>query len=113
MIGAGLVVAISMLLLAFAHSWGLVIVAAIFFGLGYGVYLGVDFALVTDVLPSAETRGKDMGIFNIANTLPQVVVPLIAAITVAVFHNYTVIFLVVAVAAVLSGVLVQPIKGVR
>ncbi len=112
-IGAGLVVAVSMLLLAFAHSWGLVIIAAIFFGLGYGVYLGVDFALVTDVLPSAETRGKDMGIFNIANTLPQVVVPLIAAVTVAIFHNYTVIFLVVAVAAVLSGVLVQPIKGVR
>lgn len=110
---AGLVVAVSMLLLAFAHSWGLVIAAAIFFGLGYGVYLGVDFALVTDVLPSAETRGKDMGVFNIANTLPQVVVPIIAAVTVTAFHNYTVIFLIVAVAAVLSGVLVQPIKGAR
>jgi MFS family permease len=112
-VSAGLVVAVSMLLLAFAHSWGLVMAAAIFFGLGYGVYLGVDFALVTDVLPSAGTRGKDMGVFNIANTLPQVVVPLIAAITVSAFHNYTAIFLIVAVAAVLSGVLVQPIKGSR
>jgi MFS family permease len=112
-ISAGLVVAVSMLMLAFAHSWGLVIGAAVLFGLGYGVYLGVDFALVADVLPSPETRGKDMGIFNIANTLPQVVVPIIAAVTVTAFHNYTVIFIIVAVAAVLSGVLVQPIKGVR
>ncbi|HEV2659233.1 MAG TPA: MFS transporter, partial [Ktedonobacteraceae bacterium] len=71
-ISAGLVVAVSMVMLAFAHSWGLVIGAAVLFGLGYGVYLGVDFALVADVLPSPETRGKDMGIFNIANTLPQV-----------------------------------------
>jgi MFS family permease len=112
-ISAGPVVAISMLLLAFAHSWGLVIVAAVIFGLGYGVYLGVDFALVTDVLPSAESRAKDMGVFNIANTLPQVLVPIIAAVTVTTFHNYTIIFVVVAVAAILSGVLVQPIKGVR
>lgn len=112
-ISAGLVVAVSMVMLAFAHSWGLVIGAAVLFGLGYGVYLGVDFALVAGVLPSPETRGKDMGIFNIANTLPQVVVPIIAAVTVTAFHNYTVIFIIVAIAAVLSGVLVQPIKGVR
>ena len=41
-------------------------------GIGYGVYLSVDFALCTEVLPEAEARGKDLGIINVANALPQV-----------------------------------------
>lgn len=111
--GAGILVAVSMLMLAFVSSWAGVLVAAAIFGLGYGVYIAVDIALITEVLPSAGDRGKDMGVFNIANSLPQVIVPIIAVITVSSFHNYSVLFVVVAIAAVLSGVLIAPIKGVR
>ncbi|HLG77771.1 MAG TPA: MFS transporter, partial [Ktedonobacteraceae bacterium] len=110
---AGIIVAVSMLILAFVTSWAGVLVAAAIFGLGYGVYIAVDIALITEVLPSAGDRGKDMGVFNIANSLPQVIVPIIAVITVSSFHNYSVLFVVVAIAAVLSGVLIAPIKGVR
>jgi len=111
--GAGILVALSMLILAFVVSWTGVLVAAAIFGLGYGVYIAVDIALITEVLPSAESRGKDMGVFNIANSLPQVIVPIIAVATISSFHNYTFLFVVVAIAAVLSGVLIAPIKGVR
>jgi len=112
-ITAGLIVAVSMLILAFVTSWTGVIVAAVFFGLGYGVYIAVDIALVTEVLPSHGDRGKDMGVFNIANTLPQVFVPIVAVITINSFHNYSVLFVVVAIAALLSGLLIQPVKGAR
>lgn len=111
--GAGILVAVSMLMLAFFTSWSGVLVAAAIFGLGYGVYIAVDIALITEVLPSAGSRGKDMGVFNIANSLPQVIVPIIAVITVNAFHNYTALFVIVAIAAILSGVLIAPIKGVR
>ncbi|MBA2285052.1 MAG: MFS transporter [Ktedonobacteraceae bacterium] len=110
---AGIIVALSMLILAFVSSFGGVIVAAVIFGLGYGVYISVDIALVTEVLPSHGDRGKDMGVFNIANTLPQVFLPVIAIVTVSAFHNYTALFLIVAVAALLSGLLILPIKGAR
>lgn len=110
---SGLIVALSMLLLAFVTSFGGVIVAAVLFGLGYGVYISVDIALVTEVLPSQGDRGKDLGVFNIANSLPQVIVPIVAVVTVTTFHNYAALFIVVAIAAVLSGVLIQPVKGVR
>jgi MFS family permease len=110
---AGVIVAVSMLILGFAPSFGAIIAAAIIFGMGYGVYIAVDIALVTEVLPSQGDRGKDLGVFNIANTLPQVFVPILAIATVNVFHNYTALFLVVAVAALLSGLLIQPIKGAR
>ncbi len=112
-IGAGFAVALSLLLLAFAKSWTLVVVAAPIFGLGFGVYLAVDVALITQVLPAARNRGKDLGIFNIANSLPQVLVPLLVGVTVNIFHNYTVIFLISALAAALSGVLIVRVKGVR
>jgi hypothetical protein len=54
-----------------------------------------------------------MGVLQIANLLPQVIVPIIAAATINSFHNYSVLFVVVAIAAVLGGVLIAPIKGVR
>lgn len=110
---SGIIVALSMLILAFVSSFGGVIAAAVIFGLGYGVYISVDIALVTEVLPSHGDRGKDMGVFNIANSLPQVFLPIIAVVTVGAFHNYTALFLIVAVAALLSGLLIQPIKGAR
>ena len=46
-------------------------VAAALLGLGFGVYLAVDQALVTQVLPAAADRAKDLGIINIANVGPR------------------------------------------
>ena len=46
--------------------------AAFVFGLGFGAYVSVDWALVADVLPSEATFARDMGVWNIALTLPQV-----------------------------------------
>ena len=40
---------------------------------------GVDLALVVDVLPNPDDSGKDLGVFNMANALPQTVAPLIGA----------------------------------
>lgn len=44
-------------------------------GLSYGIYAAVDLALVVDVLPNPDDSGKDLGVFNIAQALPQTAAP--------------------------------------
>ncbi|MFV5997023.1 MFS transporter [Streptomyces sp. NPDC056231] len=59
-------------LLALFHTWPSALAAAAVLGAGHGVYLVVDQALVTQVLPEAADRAKDLGVINIANSGPQV-----------------------------------------
>lgn len=64
---------------------------ALLAGLGYGIYSSVDQALNVDVLPDKENAGKDLGILNIANTIGQILGPIVtSAIVVAtglLFHG--------------------------
>lgn len=58
-----------------------VMVAGVFFGLGYGAYISVDWALGTDVLPSKNDAAKEMAVWHIAMTLPQsLAIPIAAAL---------------------------------
>ena len=53
------------LLLAAAPAYWVVVLAAVPIGICSGVFLGVDWALMTDIIPKAES-GRYMGISNIA-----------------------------------------------
>jgi MFS family permease len=53
------------------HNFYAALIVGAIFGLGYGAYLSVDYALGTDVLPHKEEAGKDMAIWHVAMTLPQ------------------------------------------
>lgn len=86
-------------------------------GLAYGVYVAVDLALVVDVLPDPEHSGKDLGVFNIANALPQSLAPYIAPFFLAIGSvdktNYPALCYAAGVYAVIGGLLVIPIKKVK
>lgn len=110
--GASFVLALAFLMLAFFQTWVMVELAAAVLGVGFGAYLGVDIALITQVLPSATARGKDLGIINIANALPQVIGSVIAAVVINAFHSYTLLFVCAALLASLGAILIQRIKGV-
>jgi len=112
-VGASLVIALSFLILAFFQTWLAVELAGGVLGLGFGAYLGVDIALITQLLPSANARGKDLGVINIANAFPQIVGVSIAAIVVNTFHSYTLLFVLAAILALLGAGLIQRIKSVR
>lgn len=108
------IIAISMFTLAFFPTWEAVLVAAGILGFGLGAYLAVDVAIVTLVLPSAEDRAKDMGIVNIANTLPHSIAPVFAGVILALTqNNYTILYVMAAIFALLGILTVRPIKAVR
>ena len=87
-------------MLAFTTTLPLFYVDAVVMGIGIGAYFAIDLALITDVLPDKDHKAaKDMGIFNIANSLPQSVAPAIAPVVflIAGTGNYTALFVVAGV----------------
>ncbi|WP_426997402.1 MFS transporter [Pseudarthrobacter sp. N5] len=111
-IASSVIIAVASLILAFAPTWIGGIVGASVLGIGFGAYLAVDFALITQVLPSAEDRGKDLGVINIANSLPQVIAPAIAWPFVTLWGGYVSLYVAAAVIGLLGAVFVVKIKGV-
>jgi len=53
----------------------LVFALGVAYGVGYGLYFAVDWALACDTLPDKSQSAKDMGLFHIALTMPQAVIP--------------------------------------
>jgi MFS family permease len=83
-------------------------------GLGFGVYVAVDLALVVDVLPDRENAAKDLGVFNIAGALPFTVAPAIAPAVLAVGGgSYGVLYTVAGFSAVLGAFAILPVRRVR
>ncbi|MEU7072301.1 MFS transporter [Streptomyces narbonensis] len=111
-IRSGLVIAAATMLLAVWQSWTGAIVASLVLGLGFGVYTAVDFALLTDVLPTPEDRGRDLGLINIANALPQVLAPAIAAPVVTHLGGYTALYALAGGLALAGSILVRRIRSV-
>ncbi len=89
------------------------------YGVGYGLYYAVDWALACDTLPDRSNSAKDMGLFHIALTMPQFVVPFFAGAALDYFnqasHNlgYRVVFSSAIVLLGLGTFFVTRIKSVR
>nr|WP_246381991.1 MFS transporter [Micromonospora jinlongensis] len=111
-IASGLIMAVAALLLAVAPVWPMAIVAALLLGAGYGVYLAVDAALITQVLPRATDRAKDLGVINIANSAPQVLGPALSAPLVVYLGGYPTLYAVTAVVTLIGSALVVKIRSV-
>ena len=109
---AALVAVVGLLILAFAPNLTVVYVAQLIIGAGIGSFYAVDLALVTDVLPSSTDNGKDLGVVNIAQALPQSLVPAAAGGVVAAV-GYPGLFISGAVLGILGAVAAFRVKGVR
>ena len=122
-------VVVSVLLFGLVRSLGLLYILGILYGIGYGAYYAVDWALACDVLPNREeAAGRDMALWHVSFTLPQVLAPAILAgflhflnepghqvLGLSSGHDlgFRFIFASAAVWFILGTVMVSRIRGVR
>jgi predicted MFS family arabinose efflux permease len=117
-------IAATVVLFLFAPNVSAVYVIAAVFGLGYGAYYSVDWALGVDVLPDQDNPAKDMAVWHIAFVLPQsVALPLAGFLLSTVGHTarpgsysyagYAAIFGMAATFLILGAVLLRNVRGVR
>jgi len=112
--GAALTIAVAMLIFSMTPSWPVMLGAYLLLGCGSGCFYAVDIALVTQVLPSQKDAGKDLGVLNLANTLPQALAPVLAIWSLGPTHlDFRTFFIAAALLATAGGLAILPIRGVR
>ncbi|MDQ0576033.1 MFS transporter [Agromyces albus] len=104
---------VAALLLAILPDFTVAMIAAGLLGLGYGCFLSVDQALATQVLPDPASRGKDLGIMNIASAVPQSIGPLLGAFAVLATGSFTLVFVLGAIFAFGGALAVSRVRSVR
>jgi MFS family permease len=124
-IAAGFILAAGILGMAVSPAFGaaglgVIMISMAVLGVGAGLLISVDQALCIAVLPNKNDTAKDLGVLNIANTLPQSVAPFLAGVLIIPLGNalfdgggYFLWFCVAAAIAIVGSVLVTRIKAVK
>jgi MFS family permease len=112
---SGLLYGAGLLVIASTHSWHDYLLGVGIHGLGEGLFLGVDLALANDVLPSQETAAHDLGVLNIAQTLPQALAPTFGPVLLAIHgpNNYAAVAVAGAVCCFIGGLTIFGVRSVR
>jgi MFS family permease len=112
---ASIVYGAAMFVVAAAGTFNGFLVGMALGGLGFGVYVAVDLALVVDVLPDeGRNAAKDLGVFNIAGALPFSIAPAIGPVILVIGGgSYGVLYAVAGACAVIGAVAILPVKRVR
>ena len=111
---ASIVYGMALFVIAVASDFSGFLVGMAISGLGFGVYVAVDLALVVDVLPDRRSAAKDLGVFNIAGALPFSIAPAIApAILVIGSGSYGVLYAVAGLCAIIGAFAILPVRRAR
>lgn len=93
-----------MLVMAAAPSLPWAIAGYVLFGLAAAVFLALHASQTLRVLPMPQHRGRDLGVFNLTNTVPGMVMPWLTVLLVPSF-GYEALFVLFAALSLLSAVL--------
>lgn len=111
---AGIPMAIAGLGFAIAPQQQYLIAYALCFGLGYGTFLAVGWAIAIDAVPQMRDVARDLGIWGLASGLPNVVAPLVGAWLLAryvsLLAGYQTLFLLAGMMFILGSVVVLAVK---
>ena len=102
--GGAVLCAVGMLIMAGAQSLFQAIAGYVVFGLSAAIFLALHSSQTLRVLPAPQHRGRDLGLFNLTNTVPGMVMPWLTVLLVPRF-GYAGLFVLFAALALSSAAL--------
>lgn len=90
--------ALGLLVMALAPGMTMALVGYVTFGLASSVFLALHTSQTLRVLPRPQHRGRDMGLFNLTNTVPSLIMPWLTLALVPRF-GFSALFFVLTVLA--------------
>lgn len=92
----------------------------VLFGLGYGAYTSVDWALSVDTLPSLKEAGESLGVWNATMNLPAILAPLLGSLIINVANHfgqielgYRLVFLVASLFLITAAISILFVREAR
>ncbi len=112
LVAAALLAALGLLGLALARDWTMAAGAFALYAMGSSVFLSIHSGFAMQLLPSAEHRGRDLGLINLTNTLPALIGPALAW-ALSTPRDFGPIMLLLAALTLIGGALVLGIRQQR
>ena len=83
LVASAVLCAVGMLVMAAANSLQLAIAGYVLFAIAAAIFLALHASQTLRVLPAPQHRGRDLGVFNLTNTVPGMVMPGLTVMLVA------------------------------
>lgn len=98
--------AVGLLIMAWAPDMAFAIAGYVAFGLASSIFLALHSSQTLRVLPRPHTRGRDLGIFNLTNTVPSLIMPWLTMALVPTY-GFDALFVLLAGLAIIASILLM------
>lgn len=109
---AALLAATGLLAMATADDWQQAAVGFSLYAVGSATFLALHATFAMQLLPTAEHRGRDLGLLNLTNTLPSLIGPALAWLL-ATPNDFSALMVALAVLTALGGAAMLGVRGRR
>ncbi|MVZ96216.1 MFS transporter [Sphingorhabdus sp. IMCC26285] len=96
--------AVGLLMMALADGLLFAILGYVAFGIASSIFLALHSSQTLRVLPRPQRRGRDLGIFNLTNTVPSLIMPWLTLLLVP-KYGFDALFLLLAALAIIACLL--------
>lgn len=112
---AAMLAGTGLLILAIQPQWPAIVVGYCLFSAGLMAFLSVDSAMVAQMVGRSAQRGKWLGVMNLTNTLPAILVPALAlgAVQVTTGRGLSLMIAAAAIGAGCAALLVMRIRSLK
>ncbi|MEP2552068.1 MAG: MFS transporter [Marinomonas sp.] len=101
---AALVCAVGLSIMALSDVTNWAVAGYVVFGVAGAVFLSLHSAQTLRILPRSSTRARDLGIFNLTNTVPSLIMPWLTLALVPLF-GFAGLFILLAAMAIIAAIL--------